>query len=260
MGTAGYMSPEQVRGDELDARTDLFSFGLVLFEMATGQRAFSGETAEIVREAILHQPQIPVHDLNSKLPPELETIINKALEKDRERRYQSAAEMRDDLKRLHRGVESRQRPRRYGRVLLFGAAALAIVLLALGLGRRWFKGQQIVPGKTLSERQLTHNPSENRLIDAAISPDGKHLAYGDPKGLHLSVIETGEIHDVPLPEELRTHLWYVTWFPDGEKLLFTADSDAEGHMIWMTSVFGGAPRKLGNVAMARASGLHPKVH
>ena len=155
MGTAGYMSPEQVRGEKLDSRTDLFSFGLVLYEMATGQRAFTGETAEIVRDAILHQPQIPVHDLNSKLPPELETIINKALEKDRQARYQTAAEMGADLK---------QKPRRYGRGLLLGAA-LAIVLLALGLGFRWFKGQQIAPGKTSSERQLTHNAWENtRLV------------------------------------------------------------------------------------------------
>jgi eukaryotic-like serine/threonine-protein kinase len=247
MGTAGYMSPEQVRGEKLDARTDLFSFGLVLYEMATGQRAFSGETAEIVHDAILHQPQIPVHDLNSKLPPELETIINKALEKDRERRYQSVAEMRDDLKGLQRGSESaEQKPRRYARILIPWGAALAIALLALGWGLRWFKGQPIAPAKKLSERQLTHNPSENRLIYAAISPDGKYLAYTDPKGLHLSVIKTGEVHDVPLPEDLRTHLWDVTWFPDGEKLLFTADSDAEGFMIWAISVLGGAPRKLRN--------------
>jgi serine/threonine protein kinase/Tol biopolymer transport system component len=234
MGTAGYMSPEQVRGEKLDARTDLFSFGLVLYEMATGQRAFSGETAEMVRDAILHQPQIPVHDLNSKLPPELERIINKALEKDRQARYQTAAEMGADLK---------QKPRRYGRKLLLGAA-LATVLVAFGLGFRWFKGQPIPPGKTLSERQLTHNAWENTLWGAAISPDGKYLAYVDLKGLYLSVIETGEVHDVPLPVELRTHLQAVTWFPDGEKLLFTADSEAEGNMIWMTSVFGGAPRKL----------------
>ncbi len=245
MGTAGYMSPEQVRGEKLDARTDLFSFGLVLYEMATGKRAFGGETAAVVHEAILHQPQIPVHDLNPKLPPDLETIINKALQKDCQARYQTAAEMCADLRRLLRDVEpAMQKPTRYGRGLLFLGAALVIALLAFGLGRSWFKSRQIGPGKMLSERQLTHNPAENRLIDAAISPDGKYLAYVDPKGLHLSVIETGEIHDVPLPEELRTHLWDVAWFPDGEKLLLTADSDAEGYTIWVTSVFGGAPRKL----------------
>jgi Tol biopolymer transport system component len=145
-----------------------------------------------------------------------------------------------------------QQPRRYARVLLFCAAALAIALLGLGLGRRWFQGQQIAPAKKLSERLLTHNPEENPLIGAAISPDGKHLAYIDSKGLHLSAIETGEIHDVPLPEELQTHLSEVTWFPDGEKLILTADSDAEGRMIWVTSVFGGAPSK-------RRSGWFPAV-
>src|ERR1019366_8524593 len=97
MGTAGYMSPEQVRGEHLDARTDLFSFGLVLYEMATGQRAFSGETAALVKDAILNHTPPPARELNSTLAPKLEQILNKALEKDREKRYQTAAEMRADL-------------------------------------------------------------------------------------------------------------------------------------------------------------------
>jgi serine/threonine protein kinase len=98
MGTAGYMSPEQVRGEKLDSRTDLFSFGLILFEMATGQRAFSGDTAAIVQDAILLRTLPSVSDLNSELPTKLEEIIRKALEKDRESRYQTAAEMLADLK------------------------------------------------------------------------------------------------------------------------------------------------------------------
>ena len=100
MGTAGYMSPEQVRGEKLDARSDLFSFGLVLYEMFTGRRAFSGHTAAVVHEAILHDAPAPVHDLNSAVPAKLVHIIDRALEKDRERRYQSAAEMRADLEVL----------------------------------------------------------------------------------------------------------------------------------------------------------------
>ena len=97
MGTAGYMSPEQVRGEKLDARTDIFSFGLVLYEMATGQRAFSGETAAVLHDAILNYVPVPVHELNSTLPAKLVAIIDKALEKDREQRYQSAAELRRAL-------------------------------------------------------------------------------------------------------------------------------------------------------------------
>jgi serine/threonine protein kinase/Tol biopolymer transport system component len=257
MGTAGYMSPEQVRGEKLDARTDLFSFGLILYEMATGQRAFSGETAAILKDSILNHTPAPADELNSTLPPEFAATIEKALEKDRERRYQSAAEMRADLKRLSRVAESAvdtspgrvgdtsipQKRMRYGRIMLLGVA-LAIVLLALGLGFRWFKGQQMPSAKVLKQRQLTHNASENRLMCAAISPDGKYVAYTDVKGLHLSVIETGETHDVPLPEELRTHLWEVNWFPDGEKLIFTAGSRLDRSAILMISVFGGAPRQL----------------
>lgn len=90
MGTAGYMSPEQVRGDKLDARTDLFSFGLVLYEMTTGRRAFGGETAEMVRDAIVDKSPVTIRDLNSEVPVELEAIINAALEKDRGQRCQSA--------------------------------------------------------------------------------------------------------------------------------------------------------------------------
>jgi serine/threonine protein kinase len=101
MGTTGYMSPEQVRGEKLDARTDLFSFGLVLYEMATGQRAFSGETAAVVQNAILNNSPVPVRELNSTLPPKLVATIEKALEKDRERRYEAAAEMRVGLQQLN---------------------------------------------------------------------------------------------------------------------------------------------------------------
>src|SRR6185437_6795117 len=104
MGTAGYMSPEQVRGEKLDARSDLFSFGLVLYEMAVGQRAFSGETAQILHAAILNDAPKPVRELNPKVPVRLEGIIGKALEKDRERRYQTASELAADLKRLQQQI------------------------------------------------------------------------------------------------------------------------------------------------------------
>jgi eukaryotic-like serine/threonine-protein kinase len=110
MGTMAYMSPEQARGEELDTRTDLFSFGAALYEMTTGRMAFSGNTAAIVLEAILNRAPVPLARVKPELPPKLDEIINKALEKDRKLRYQSAAEIRTDLQRLKRDTDSGRLP------------------------------------------------------------------------------------------------------------------------------------------------------
>ena len=106
LGTVAYMSPEQVRGEEVDARSDLFSFGVVLYEMATGRPAFTGKTSGVVLEAILNRAPISAIQINSKLPSKLEEIISKSLEKECELRYQTAADVRADLKRLRRDTDS----------------------------------------------------------------------------------------------------------------------------------------------------------
>src|SRR5450755_3805170 len=106
IGTVAYMSPEQVRAEELDPRTDLFAFGSVIYEMATGNMAFSGSSNGVVFEAILNRMPAPASTLNQVLPPKLEEIISKSLEKDREFRYQTAAELRGDMKRLKRSLDT----------------------------------------------------------------------------------------------------------------------------------------------------------
>jgi len=131
MGTVGYMSPEQARGEELDARTDLFSLGLVLYEMGTGRRAFMGETAYVVHEAILHQSPVPARDFNSNLPPKLVRTIDKALEKERDRRWQSAAQMGSELEQV-RGAKG---PRTSWQWTWLPLAALLLVVVAVGVWR-----------------------------------------------------------------------------------------------------------------------------
>jgi serine/threonine protein kinase len=250
MGTAGYMSPEQIRGEKLDARTDIFSFGLVLYEAATGRRAFTGETAPILREAILDHTPTLVRQLNPEVPSKLEQIINKALEKDRELRYRSAAEIRSDL-RLEADVlrrrdmgEARRRLANHRRVIV---AAIIVLGVIAGIAF-WTRSSPLVQVPELRQRQLTTNSSENPVSGGAISPDGKYLAYADMQGIHVKEIETGDTRGVPQPEEFsgRPLEWEIvsTWLKDGSGFIANASTGGPRKSIWMIPAETGPPRKL----------------
>ncbi len=264
LGTVAYMSPEQVRGKELDARTDLFSFGAVLYEMATGVLPFRGESTGIVFEAILNRAPVPPVRINPNTPQNLEEIIIKALEKDRNLRYQHAADMRTDLQRLKRDTESsgvKAVPKVNGRWLMAAAAILVLSFVAAGL--YWFTKRPPPAPREVKLRQLTFDSAENAVQGGAISPDGKYLSYVDRKGIHLRLLETGETRAVPEPESLKGGKveWEISpWFPDSTRFLVNAHPpglfpegwDSQGSSIWVASVLGGPPRELRDNAAASA--------
>jgi Tol biopolymer transport system component/predicted Ser/Thr protein kinase len=245
LGTVAYMSPEQVKGKELDARTDLFSFGAVLYEMATGILPFRGDTSAMVFDSILNRAPAPPVRLNPELPTELERIIGKALEKDRDLRYQSAAEIRADLQRLKRDTDSgrssafavrERKPTHWIRGTALGAAALVVV----AAGVMWYYWHQ-KPGHPAApvERQVTSNPAENWVAAAAVSPDGKYTAYVDVSGLQVRSLDSGETRPVPLPGDFPpAQIWEIRWFPDGGKLLLTRRVSISEESIWVVTILG----------------------
>src|SRR2546427_992546 len=157
LGTVAYMSPEQVRGKELDARTDLFSFGAVLYEMCTGTLPFRGDTSGVIFESILNRAPASAVRLNPGLPVELERIVNKALEKDRDIRYQHAADLRADLKRLRRETESGKTvarvaaPSRWSRrTMLIGAVALVFAIAVIAVAAFYLGSSSRAPIKSVA--------------------------------------------------------------------------------------------------------------
>jgi serine/threonine protein kinase/Tol biopolymer transport system component len=258
MGTAGYMSPEQVRGEVLDSRTDLFSFGLVLYEMATGRAAFDAATAVIMREAILNSEPTAARDINPDIPEALSLIIRKALEKERHKRYQTAAEIRADLETLRRKAAP-IRPFRWGRV---AAGGLALVIIATSIV--WVSRQAKVPAwPDLKLQQLTANSWETPVTGGALSPDGRYLAYADAKGVQIKLVGSDDAQRVLKPDALggENVVWEIkssTWFPDSKRFLVNSHPARETQAawssltsnIWTISVLGGAPRKLREAAFA----------
>jgi eukaryotic-like serine/threonine-protein kinase len=276
LGTVAYMSPEQARAEELDARSDLFSFGVVLYEMATGALPFRGNSPAVIFREILDRDPIPAVRLNPDLLPKLEDIINKALEKDRELRYQSAAETRSDLKRLRRDTGWGHSPEMIAGVTAAASGSVTVqteVATAKTLADRWIAAGAAVlllagaytwrlathhapmSQPSMSLRQLTANPAGHGVTRSALSPDGKYLAYSDDAGLHIKMLETGETRTLPLPAEVATtHATWLpaAWFPDGTRLLANLEVAGKPPSIWILSLIGYAPRKFRDGAFAHS--------
>jgi serine/threonine protein kinase len=284
VGTVAYMSPEQLRGEPLDARTDLFSFGLVLYEMATGRPAFSGATSAMISAAILHEAPTAPRAIRTDLPASLDHLLLKALEKDRDIRCQTASELRADLKRLKRDLESHpsrtaasspvepsQAPEsslrpavapassdaqlvaalvQRHRGLAVGAIVGVLTLAAaLYLGLRWRSpSPTLAPAASLGDLQITPLTSTGTAERPAVSPDGKYVAYVQHNGNDYSVWmrQIGTTSQVQIvPAVAETAIVGVTFTPDGAFVDFVrGPSTVVAVEAWRVPFLGGTPKKL----------------
>src|SRR6516165_9237220 len=273
MGTVAYMSPEQARGEDVDARTDLFSLGAVLYEMATAAPAFSGTTLAAIFAAILKDDPPPPSHLNPEIPPKLEEIILKALEKRREVRYQHASDLGADLKRLKRDTEAGRsaasapalgsveqategaviasRPGAKTRRLVFAfSASVALLLIAAG----WILLNRHRDRRLLPPRIVPFTGLPGREDQAAFSPDGNQLAFtstggsGDVTHIYVKLIGAGT--PLRLTNSTKSDFSPV-WSPDGRYIAFARESDQGSEVLSVPSL-GGQERRLGHSEASRA--------
>ncbi|HYM12989.1 MAG TPA: protein kinase [Bryobacterales bacterium] len=266
MGTTRYMSPEQALGKDVDQRSDLFSLGVALYEMATGKQPFTGPTTAVLFDELLHKTPEPAASVNPAVPPKLEEIISKALEKDRDVRYQTAADLRADLKRLKRDLETGKtaatsvaaavaapaatRPRAKRWIWPVASVGLAV---AVG-GAVWF----LRPGPRPPAAAPSTVPVTTYAgleVDPAFSPDGRQIAFAwngekeDNLDIYVKRVDSG----APLrlttdPASDRDPVWS----PDGAYLAFVRESGKEGG-IYLVPSLGGPERRLTDVAPPNAA-------
>ena len=262
MGTARYMSPEQVLGQAVDHRTDIFSLGVVLYEMATGQPPFAGETASAIFDAILHQPPPWPPRVHRTIPEELRRIIQKSLEKFREMRYQTASDLGADLKRLKRDMEVErlavagavvETPRQPGAAIQTSRKRWAwtlaglLALVSAGVGITWYVMRRTTPPTEtiLTAVPLTSYPGTED--EPSFSPDGSQVAFTwngekeDNFDIYVKVIGTEP------PLRLTSNLakeYSPAWSPDGRWIVFCRDLPAGKVAIVLISPIGGPERIL----------------
>ncbi len=254
MGTVGYMSPEQVRGQTADHRTDIFALGAILYEMLAGKRAFQKAISADTMSAVLNEDPPAISQAN--IPPALQNVVHRCLEKSPEQRFQSATDLGFALLALSAASGSAAA----GSALASGrkskvwaVAALLAVAAAAVLVLRFRTPTGLEQKHELVERQLTANPPENTVNSRALSRDGKYLAYNDfSKKLYLLAIDSGEIRQIPLQAQYRV----AGWFPDGSHLLLRGGPDSGGD-LWKMSTWDFTLQKLWSGLLTDVAAVSP---
>jgi Tol biopolymer transport system component/tRNA A-37 threonylcarbamoyl transferase component Bud32 len=245
MGTVSYMSPEQALGEKLDHRTDIFSLGVVLYEMATGARPFDGKSDAAVYDAILNKAPAPLKEFAPILPVELDQIVHRALEKDREMRYQTASDLRADLKRLERDTHSgratasiassgmKKKRRETDRSTWFRTTVVASLVVLLALSYFWFRRQPRPQETSSSIRNATFTPLTNQPaqeLSPSLSPDGKLLVYASNAAGKWDIYfrRVGGETPVNLTRDSPDDDTQPAFSPDGEMIAFRSERGGGG--------------------------------